>query len=250
MKARWIGIVTALAAASPGSAAQHMRMVFHGSVSQITGSGGGLDASNVGDSYTLTYFADFSKGIYGGGGGGFGSETYLLGGTSLPGDQYSPAQRLTPISTKLSIAGHDLDFSGAYLGSLIYVDNSLDTAFGGDGESWADFVAEDGDGAANNIVSHIESDNFLPFGGTSVDQPVSVDIDGFHITGTSTFSYSFTDGSGKQWNLSGNLDPTSYSATAAVPEPSSWAMMITGTALAGATLRLGRRRDRLTVRPN
>ena len=216
-----------LASAAP-AAAERFKVTVSGTVQQITGSGALLGNPVAGDNYRLTYIADFSRGVYGGGGGGFGGEVYLLGGTSLDPTTGPPSLQLSPVTAKLSVAGHELSFPGQTYGEMEYVYNSFDIMFGGTGGSWAELVADD-DNAM--VTTNIYSDHLQTFL-VDLTHPLTVMVDGAHISGLSSFA--FASGGGR---VSGTLTPLLYTVSAAVPEPASWLLMLAGFTLSGAALR-------------
>jgi hypothetical protein len=227
-KAIAVGALTAFVS-QPGSATV-LALTLQGNVGEITDSSGVLGGAAVGDPYTLVYRADFSRGIYGGGGGGFGGSVNLVGGTSVTYGGY-PTVPLSPVSASLFIGGARYDFSGTYYGEMSYVHNSFDIMFGGTGQSWARLTANGEPGApGGNIATGIDSDVLATFDRDLFDL-IDVTIDGTHITGSSQFTYATGAAS-----ASGTLNAASYRVSV-VPEPMTWALMAGGFGLIGVSLR-------------
>lgn len=220
-----------------------LTMTFTGTVNELTDPSGYLSGAAPGDPFVLVYTADFEKGFYTGGGGGFGGDNTLFGGTSETPDASAPDITISPISADLSVDGHNLTFAGDYLGSVTYVYNTFDVMFGGTGESSAAFVAQDQPSLSSlptdDITTNLSSDIWQTFA-VDVGSPLNIPIDGSHISGQTTFTYQqgTTD-------LSGVLTPASFaSSISAAPEPGSWALMLIGLGGLGMALRAHRRMER------
>ena len=227
----FLGIL--LASAAPAMA-ERFKVTVSGIVQQVTGSVALLGNPVAGDSYRLTYIADRSRGVYGGGGGGFGGEVYLLGGTSLDPTTGPPNLQRTPVTALLSVGGHNLSFPGQTYGEMEYVYNSFDIMFGGTGQSWAELVANDVNAM---VTTNIYSDRLQTFL-VDLTHPLTVTVDGAYVTGLSNFA--FVSGGER---VSGTLTPLLYSVSAAIPEPASWVLMLAGFTVSGAVLRRKQHRD-------
>jgi|GEM_PF-3300764 hypothetical protein len=239
--------ISTIAFQTPAHAKQYVKYSFDGSVSDLTDNSGLLGPYDDSTTYTLTYLADFSTGLFSVGAGGFGGAQSLFGGSSFPPEDFNPTIQFSPVSAVLSINGHDLAFSGSYLGSVSYIYNTFDIMFGGTGQSWAEFQAQDGDPASvSNIFTRIDSDVFETFGATGLDDPLDLVIDGVHITGGTDFSYYLPTLKTTAPSISGHLELDRFRVSVVdlppVPEPATWALMIGGYGLAGAALRRRKRR--------
>ena len=213
---------------------------FRGTVKELSDGAAFFGTPAIGADFELTYLADFSVGFRNGGGGGFAGGNWLDGGSSFPADPYTPTRQISPVSAVLLVNGQELDFSGAYFGSVDYGYNGYNVPFGGYGTSGASFVAESRSGPDESLLSRISTGLHSPytvdtFRG-SIDELRSLVIDGNVITGSSSFSYLWRAGTSAETVISGSLTPTSYTVTvvSAIPEPSTWVLLafgLTGTAV-------------------
>ena len=222
----------ALALGAGQAEAQLVSYVFEGTVDEISDPLEALGAHPTGTAFTLSYLADFSRGYRGGGGGGFGGGNWLYGGTSYDPVSYQPTVQFSPISAKLMINGHELDFSGSYLGSVYYLYNGYNEPFGGYGVSGASFDAQTRAGNGGPVVNEISSSVGNPYSVDtfrgSINTPVSLSIDGHPLEGSTSFTYVWGLGTSVATTISGTLTPTRYTVAAAVPEPSTWLLLLVG----------------------
>jgi hypothetical protein len=230
----WIlaGALTAVSCVVPVGA-QVLTYELRGTVDQISDDAGVLGSPQPGTTFTLTYVADFSAGSYNGAMGGFGGSNWLIGGSAFAPDPFYPTIQLSPVSALLEINGHELDFLGTSYGQVQYTQNWLEEQFGGYGTSWADFSAETRAGSDGTLLSRITSALISPFSAAtfgSIDALGGLQIDGSLISGSTSFSYLWAAGTLQETLLSGNLTPTAFSVTTAIPEPQSWMLLAGGLA--------------------
>lgn len=229
-----------LLASAPVQAATTIDFSFIGTVQTILDPTGVFGTAKAGDSYTLVYHADFSRGRYARGGGGTGGGSSLFGGASQTGFPGDPTIMLSPVSATLTIDGHSIDFAGTYYGEAQYTYAGAAAP----GQSSADFTAQDHlqnfGGPFDSVTTKLTAPTFHAFD-VPLDQPVALAVDGNPVTRYSTFGYGLAVASGREPLVSGDLTPARYAATPAVPEPAVWSMLIAGFGMVGGIARRQRR---------
>jgi hypothetical protein len=162
---------------------------------------------NAGTPYTATYVFDTSD----------PNANHVNGGTyfvTAGGSAYVPAATTPSISASLTINGQTFTeaLAGSYIGALSVANIS---------SAWGFYITADADVAngqvfTNQIFTHDPSSPYP----TSLSSPFSYT---YNPVGNSGYDGSFTIGGD---NLA--LLPDTVTLTDAVPEPSTWAMMILG----------------------
>jgi hypothetical protein len=230
-----------MAAGVSSAQAELVTYEFRGTVADITDSAGVFGSPLSGTPFTLTYLADFSKGMLNGGGGGFGSGIWLSGGSSYSPDPSWPTAQFSPLSAVLEINGHSLDFAGSSAGFLGYFRTWFDGEFGVTGSSSAQLYAYTVNPADGSMLSQIDSEIGSPdidtFG--ALDSPIQLPLGGI-TTASTSFSYLWGAGSDRETRITGNLTPELYTVAAAIPEPGTWALF--GVGLAALSIVVGTRR--------
>ncbi len=239
MKALFVGCAFGLLALCTSSAvaAPILDIVLTGDVGQLTDPSGYFGDAKAGDSFKLTYQVNFNKGALRGFAGSFTEDSQIIGGSSLPAEDSEPTLLISPIAADLDINKRNFYFSGQFLASLDYVQEGFGYFYGDDeGTSNSIIVVQDEpnlQGQEDQITTNVQTDNYKTFP-LELDTPLYLPVDGVNTTGTSEFM--FSDGRG--YSVAGMLNPTLYQAImSAAPEPSSWIMLMIGTALTGGVLR-------------
>jgi hypothetical protein len=196
-----------------------------------------------------------------------GNGSYAAGtGSSNAGNSYSfgaAASSERALGSVGSGSNAPIHLGGVFTNGLSATITSITLAF--TGEQWRDATStNDGlffsylPGATNvgtGSWTTLTTLDFLPvvignagaIDGNSNSAAVGATISGLAIAPGETFGFRWTDlnSGGNDHGLAiDDLRLTATVATAAVPEPATWAMMIAGFGLAGATLRARARRTR------
>ncbi len=225
---------------------------YHGTVGSILDSSGVFGTAAAGDPFTLVFRVDTDRGSFGVGGGGSGGSGSTYGGTRYIGSQqvdFAPRVVLSPVSAVLTIDGHSLNFAGVYDGSeqtgyALTADQYGGPLFTSGSDEYAvDQLQQGGLTISDRIEAEFTALRALHLPLVSSDTPYAVTFDK-DFTSRTSFTYSRQDTStGQTMVTSGALNATDFSITpsAAVPEPASWALLLTGFALTGAALRSRRK---------
>ena len=237
-----VALVGLAVGASPVGA-QLVTYELRGIVEDIADTAGVFGPPLSGTPFTLTYLADFSKGMLNGGGGGFGSGIWLSGGSSYAPNPLWPAIQFSPLSAVLEINGHSLDFAGTSAGFVGYTRTFFDGEFGITGTSSAQLYAYTANPSDGTMLSQIDSAIGSPSHDTfgALADPMRLPLDAT-MTASTSFSYLWAAGTDHETRITGNLMPELYTVAVAIPEPGSWSLFAIG--LAAMSIAVGARRRR------
>lgn len=246
---RQIGIAAAsiisIAAAVPAQAVVG-DYVYTGTVGSLTDTSGVFGGAVTGSQFTIAFRVDTDRGHFGIGGGGSGSGGGTYGGTKYigtPNALEEPNIVLSPVSAILTINGRALTFAGAYYGdqatsSSFFFDRNSNLQSSSQTDELAQDQLQDGTVlTTDRIEAGFNSDPALPIPYLAGTYALTFGA-GMHSFGS--FDYTrFDQATGQTIATSGTLLPTSISIApeAAVPEPASWALLLTGFGVTGMTLR-------------
>ena len=145
---------------------------------------------------------------------------------------------VSPLSAQITINGVTKSLSGAYSG-----DHSLQALPG----TVSRILDQVGDDNQNNIINFISNDVNDVINSLNFSDPVSYNLKfgdysdgGFHLGHLSDLNR-VSDAVGNFNNLSVKVE-----SVGAVPEPATWALLLMGFGMVGATLRIRRREPALT----
>lgn len=218
-----------------------------GTVNTLRDTTGTFGILTTGDPFTLVFHADTSLGELSAGMGGTGDGSTLFGGSSYIGTAAAtmmPGIIVSPVSAMLFVNGHSMTLTGENLGKINVANGFLPgTAGFSNGELLARGATQVGSYIGSSIVdATFSSDHLLSL--PLLPQPFSVFLNSPGVQSTVSLDRELTDPSTHQTiETIGSFNATRLviSPTAAVPEPASWALLLTGFGIVGGTLRSHRR---------